>query len=426
MINMKALYLRWLFDVDEKYIRVRSSIWNLFSSLINGFVTAILLFVITRSINIEIAGMFSIAAAIANQCVSLGAFGVRNVHAADVKQNFSFMDYYTLRILTSIIMFIVLLFLAFYQGYTIEKAMIVLTFGIFKSADVIEDIYHGEFQRLERLDIAVILQTIRYVISLITLIFSIFLTKNLIFSNILATVVTYLIMFCQNIQIQRIMIKKVGQFDKKKTMNLFTTCLPIALSNIINMYIINAPKYSIDSLLTNTMQTFYGVLSMPVFTINLISTVIYRPMITKLSTYWINKEYDQFKKNVVKQICITIGLTLVIASFGYMIGLKLLGIIYNVSIMKYRLAFMILLFGGGMNTIAVFFSVLLTIQMKQKTIIIAYIIDLIFCLLFSDKIVSILKLNGAACVYFLSNFILAAVLIFIYVISFRREKKLTL
>lgn len=420
---MKEKYFNWLINVDEKKITIRSSFWNLCASLLNSFLTAILLFFITRLINSDVAGMFSIAAAISYQCISIGAFGVRNVHAADVNYEYSFKEYFYLRVFSGILMYCFLIYMAFFQGYTLEKGMIVFTFGIFKSIDSLEDLYHGEYQRNERLDVAVILQTFRYLISIIIFVLAIIISRNLIFSCTIASITTIIIAILQNKQIYYYVVKKKKDFSFSKLKSLFFVCLPICASNVINMYIVNVPKYAIDATLTDTIQTYYGVLSMPVFTINLLSTVIYRPMITKLSISWQKQQFSDFQKLMIKQLGIIFFLTMSITLFGYIIGLKLLQMIYGVPIMQYMPAFIGLLIGGGLNTIANFMNVLLTIQREQKVIFIAYIIDFVFCILFANTIVGTLHMNGASLIYIISNFILAFILTARCIYIFLKERK---
>ena len=76
-------FSRTLIEADESQIIKRSTISNLIASIINASYSAVLLFFITRIIGVEAAGIFSIAMAYAYQCQTLGAFGVRNVHASD-------------------------------------------------------------------------------------------------------------------------------------------------------------------------------------------------------------------------------------------------------------------------------------------------------------------------------------------------------
>ena len=89
---MKEKIIHSLLDVSRDKILKRSFFWNMIASMLNAITSAILLFFITRFCGINEAGVFSIASAIAYQCVSLGNFGTRGVQASDVKEEFSIFD----------------------------------------------------------------------------------------------------------------------------------------------------------------------------------------------------------------------------------------------------------------------------------------------------------------------------------------------
>ena len=99
-----------LINVNEKRILKRSFFWNMIASILNGFTSAIFLFFITRFCGLNEAGIFSIASAIAYQCISLGNFGTRGVHASDVKEEFSFCDYFYVRIFSYLLLLMMLLY----------------------------------------------------------------------------------------------------------------------------------------------------------------------------------------------------------------------------------------------------------------------------------------------------------------------------
>ena len=334
-----SMFKNWLINVDDSKIIKRATIWNLVASILNSFMSAILLFFITWINGVDKAGMFSIASAFAYQCLSLGNFGVRNYHASDVKNDYSYKEYYYVRIISGTLMYSLLLWCAFGHGYSTEKALIVFTFGIFKSADAFEDLLHGEFQRNNRLDIGCILQSIRYIISLLLFIILLYITNNFIISCVVVSIATFAMIIIFNKNIIKKYVNKKNKFNRTKTIKLFFICLPICLGNAVNMYIANCPKYKIDSLLTDKYQTFYGILAMPVFTINLLSAVIYRPYVKSLGDTWQNSDYKGFFKLVKRQVLIILGLTFAITLFGYIIGLTIIEFIYGIKLPVYMLAF---------------------------------------------------------------------------------------
>ena len=182
-----------LINVNEKRILKRSFFWNMIASILNGFTSAIFLFFITRFCGLNEAGIFSIASAIAYQCISLGNFGTRGVHASDVKEEFSFCDYFYVRIFSYLLLLMMLLYYAFGSGYSLDKSLVILSYGLFKSIDVIEDLYHGEYHRRMRLDIAAILLTFRYIISIVCFIVIVLFTDDMFIASIISFVLSLLI-----------------------------------------------------------------------------------------------------------------------------------------------------------------------------------------------------------------------------------------
>lgn len=388
-------------EKNESVILKNGTFWNLCASLLNSMMTALILFFVMRLNGVEDAGLFSIASALAYQALTVGLFGVRNYHAADVKNDFSFSDYFYLRVLTSVWMYCIVVYYAFCQGYSTNKAAVVFTFSLFKSIDALEDLYHGEYQRQGRLDVAAYLQTIRYAISLIILVALIFTVHDLAVCFLTASVVSLLIFIFQNCSLIKRFTTAHSKlaFRKEKIRDLLVATVPLCLATWLNIYILNAAKYSIDKVQSSEMQAYFGTLVLPVFTINLLATVIYRPYISVLAADWKFGRFHDFLKGCFKQLIIISVLTILITGFGWLLGLKLLSLLYGMDLSAYMIPFLLLLAGGGLNTLAVFFTVILTIQEKQATIFFGYVFSFLFCVLFSDQFVLHQGLEGASLVY---------------------------
>lgn len=421
---MKEKILNWVVCVDENKIIQRSTFWNLITSVINAAYSAILMFFIGRIVGMDQVGIFTIAAAYAYQCLSLGAFGVRNVQASDIRKDYSFSDYFYLRVISSIAMYLLLGYYTFCHGYSTDKMAIILSFGIFKSIEAIEDLYHGEYQRYNRLDIGCILQATRYIISLLFFAVMLFITKNLILSFVCSTLLTAIICYIQNVNIIKIYVKEKIQLKIHKVKQLFMICLPICVSNAIATYIVNMPKYAIDKLPHNDiMQSTYGILILPVVTINLLSAVIYRPVVTTLSRNYYDKNYRVFLKIILQQIAVIIVLTMLVIVFGYFIGLRLLEIIYSATLSSEMPAFVVMLIGGGVNTISSFLMIVLTVQRSQNQMLIAYIATLLIALPIGYRIVATQGIMGAAILYLLLSTCITIIFIISIIFSYVRDRK---
>lgn len=420
---MRKKWIHSLMNANENRILKRSFFWNMVASLLNAVTSAILLFFITRFCGINEAGVFSIASAIAYQCISLGNFGTRGVQASDVKKEFSFSDYFYVRIFSYALLLIMLLYYAFGSGYTLDKSLAVLSFGLFKSVDVIEDLYHGEYHRNQRLDVASILLTFRYLTSIILFVFLIMLTKSVLISSVISFIVTLIVFIVTNIDVIRFFYDNKYRFSFSKFKSLLYIVIPVALTTYIRMYMTNAPKYAIDNCLSDADQAYFNVLFMPVFIISLISDIIFRPYIPRFSASWYDYDFNSFNRLFRKQILIIIGLTIIVVFGGYILGLTLLELIYGLQLHEYMLSFILLLVGGGINTYCAYMTVVITIIRAQKNMAIVYILDFIVCLLIMNPLVSHFGINGAVLIFIILNLISSILSTIILAREYIRHKK---
>lgn len=418
---MRTKLVHWVLVVDKDKIMRRSTVWNLISSIINAAYSAILMFFIGRIIGMDEVGVFSLASAYAYQCLSIGVFGVRNVQASDVKKEYTFSDYFYLRIVSGIAMYALLLYYTFFQGYSFDKMSIIFVFGVFKSIEAIEDLYHGEYQRYDRLDIGCILQATRYIISLLVFIVLLMISKDLTLAFLISTILTSILCYMQNSVVIKEFVKDKLKFSYEKVKELFLICLPICLSNSVSTYIVNLPKYAIDGMSNDLMQSHYGILILPVVTINLLSAVIYRPVVNRLSRDYYENDYGSFFKEIIRQCVVILILTIIIIVGGYIIGLRLLGLIYGTNLMEYMPSFIVMLIGGGINTITAFLMIVLTVQRAQNHLLLAYLLTLLIGLPIATPLVVNMGIMGAAILYLVLS--LCMTVLFIGLISFAYRKR---
>ena len=86
---------------------------------------------------------------------------------------------------------------------------------------------------------------------------------------------------------------------------------------------------------------------------------------------------------------------------GYIIGMRLLEIVYNVEIYQYMNCLMILLIAGGFNTGTSFLTMVLTIQRQQKIFVVVYIIVCFLGVIIANPLVKAGGILGASILYFL-------------------------
>ncbi len=410
------------FFISSKNPERESYIWNLIGSTLNAFQSVIMLVIITRVTSLNDAGIFSIAYANSVLLLNIGKYGMRNYQVSDYKSVFSFSEYKNSRIITSLSMLIVsalyVLIAAKINDYSVNKSLIIFVMCIYKTIDALEDVYHGLYQKNNRLDIAGKAMSFRMAVTLIVFGASIIISKSLLVSLSLTTLISGLICMYTII----ITYDKFKQ-DKKASgdniTKLLKICFPLFLSLFLSFYINNAPKYAIDSLLNDELQACYGFIVMPVFIIELLNGFIFNPIIYRLTNEWNTNKIKAFKKAIAKQTVIIFLITALCEAAAYIAGIPVLSFLYNTDLSQYKSDLLILLLAGGGLALAGFFVTILTIMRKQKFILFAYGFVAIAALILSGPVVKNYSITGASFLYLflmllLSLFFIPAILLFVH------------
>ena len=266
---------------------------------------------------------------------------MHNFHVSDTKNVFSFGDYRITRYITTAVMIIAsviyVIVASSINDYTYDKALVVLWTCLFKAVDAIEDVYCSLYQQKGRLDISGKMMTVRVVVTMIFFIVSIFITRSLLISVIASTVFTFIMFLLLNSVCKKLFTDSISEKCKVNCIGkLLGACSGLFIIGFLSYYITNAPKYSIDSLLSDELQACYGFISMPVFVIGLMGNYLFNPIIKALSEKWSNGEFSWFRSRMLRQTAVVVGITTVCLVGAYFLGVPVLSLIYGTDLSNYR------------------------------------------------------------------------------------------
>lgn len=380
-----------------------SYFWNTCSGTLSAFQNVIFLMIITRTLTLVEAGIFTIAYTNSNLFANIGRYGVRNYQATDVSHRFSFRDYLVSRYFSTFIMVITscvyLLYVSQTRNYSIEKILVILFMCLSKIIDSIEDVYYGQYQNQNRLDIAAKILTLRLGTLYISFALSLLLFKNLTISIIVSALLSAIVVYYAIHSTISYCLSEDKKMSLTHIKDIFVTCFPLFVGTFLSFYITNAPKYAIDAQLNETIQACYGFISMPIFVINLLNNFIFQPMITTLAIEWNEKNYVKFMKRILLECLIILAITLIVVICGYIGGIPVLSILYQTDLSAYKVEFLILLCGGGALALSGFFVVVLTIIRMQKNTVWGYVITSILAYILSPILVAKYEVFGASILY---------------------------
>lgn len=388
-------------------------LWNTAGSMLNAFQSVIMLMVLTRVCDMATAGVFTLAYANANLFLNMGSYGMRNFQASDVRPTYGFRAYGRSRLITCVAMvacsYAYLAWSAVTVGYPADKVAAVALMTLFKGVDSVEDVFDGNFQQQGRLDVAGRLMTGRVGSSIVVFAGTVIATRDLVlatgagFAWTLAFLAFGLVLIRRRLSLPR----PCDDAPEQSPWKLLRECLPLFLAAFLLFYVGNAPKYAIDALMDDTAQAQYGFIAMPVFVVGLLAQFVYMPMVEPLSQLWNAGDRRAFVGGFVKQILIVAGITFVCVAGAWLLGVPVLGWLYNTNLAPYQVDLCVLVLGGGFLALAQLFTMGITIMRQQSRLVWGYVAVAIAAALVSNPLVAAWGITGASVAYIACMVVLA-------------------
>ena len=393
------------FFTKSKNIDRDSYLWNMIGSVLQAFQSVVFLMILTRTIGLVQAGIFTLAYANANLFLNIGKYGMRYYQVSDVKEQYSFKEYAYSRWITVAAMIVVSFaytcYAAAVNGYSSEKFCIIVWMCLYKAADAIEDVFCGKYQQKGRLDVASKVLVIRTGIAALVYAIGIVLLQNQLYALVIATIISYALLAWFLYYTEKIFngngnkeTMRIGQ-----VMRLLKSCFPLFIGFFLSFYIGNAPKYAIDSQLSDEVQACYGFIAMPVFVIGMLNNFIFNPLLHRMAILWEERNISEFRRQIILQICAIALITIVCIIGAWIVGIPVLSWMYHTNLAEYKAELLILLAGGGFLGLSGLLNAMITIVRFQKSVAWGYGVVAVMAFLLSDPIVQRYGIMGAAVLY---------------------------
>ena len=290
--------------------------------------------------------------------------------------------------------------------------------------DAFEDVYFGEYQKNNRLDIASKMWGTRYISTIILMIVLIVVTKNLYLTVVVSTIFTFAVM------ILFIFLTKeyVSEYERPRVGRVFKqllVTLPLALGAFLTLYIGWAPRDAIDMILKDeTIQAIYNYLSMPVFVVQMMVTFIFNPRIYHISCLWNDRKISDYMKETMKQVAFVVAITLICIAGAAVLGVPVLSMLFNVDLKPYKLDLLIMLVGSGCLGMATLLGNLLTVMRYQNAILVGYVIVSVISFFFMGRAVMLYNVRGAVVFYVVILFLLSLIFAFEFAYGVLKARKI--
>ena len=386
--------------MDESVQFKKNFIWNTLGTGLNAFNSLFFMIIVTRINGIYSAGVFTLAFSTACILYAIGIYAGRVYQVTELNKEIIDNDYIVSRIITTTLMIVLVILFCFFKQYEFKKTIVFILLTVYKAMDAFCDVLYGILQKNEKLDIVGKSLFFKSLFSIIG-----FLIIDLITRNMMASILIMIGIFIIFTAIYD--FKKIYKYinfnlksKKKNVTNIFISGFFIFAISFLGMYIVNAPKYAIDSYLQENYQTIFGIIIMPATIISLIAQFLIHPYLNRLVSLYKERNLNEFKKIIYKILGVVIVFGIVASLFGYLVGTQILGIIYGINLDNYKIALAIIILSATLYTVGTVLSSVLTTVRKTIPQFIIYLIVTVFSFIVSDILTKDYFINGAISAYF--------------------------
>ena len=377
----------------------RDYLWNTAASVMLSLATVIQSVLVTRAAGLWAGGMFALAIAVGVQFQTLGMYEVRTYQATDLAYRFSFGTYLATRLTTVSAMVVGIIGYAFVSGRTTDDVLIIIMVACFKAFDAFEDVFMCEFQRRGRLDLGGRACFWRALSTTVVFSLTLALTGSLLTSTVTALVLSVLTTVLVYLPPSRGLFPLRPAWAPGPVGQVLLACLPLFGASFISMYLSNAPRFAIDRYLDPTQQGYFAILFMPAVTINLMSLVIFRPLLTPMAALWARGARPAFTRLVRRGLASALAAFGVVALITYVAGPPLLALVFGKDVSAFSVELMVLVAGGAMNAASVVLYYALATMRLQRTIFLGYALAALVMTALCLTLVPAHALLGAALAY---------------------------
>lgn len=391
----------------KKILEKKNVIWNIIGATFNAFTSFLFAIIVTRINGLNEAGIFTYAFATACIFYVIAIYAGRTFQVTDISGKYSDTDYIYHRIITCVIMILTIIIFTIIKQYNITKSLVMILLCFYKATEAISELWYAILQKKEYLYKAGISMTIKAIASIILLFIIDFMTHNLILSCLSIIGANLIVMIFYDLkEIRQISIIKTN-FQINKIKGLFFSGFYTFLITFLGIYLINAPRYAIDDILENELQTIFGIIIMPATFMGLMGQYIIQPLLTDITKYIKERKEQDLKKVIFLMIVGILVIGAIVLIIAYLLEAPILGFIYGVNLIPYQFSIMIIIFGSVMYSLGIVISYILIALRKTFVQAIAYGIVSILATIISYLLVRRFSIIGASITYMITMLFIA-------------------
>ena len=304
--------------------------WTFAGNVIHAICQWGVLVVLAKLGSPEMVGQYALGLAIATPLFMFTNLQLRAIQATDAKEEFSFVDYRSLRLIATILGLIGLTGVAVVSGYGRTTGLVIFFVGLAKAFESVSDVYYGFAQRHERMDLVARSMMYKGLLSLGAMILLMYTTGSIVWASAGVAGAWLLRFLAYDVRFVTLLPEQAASgWDWSRSASLAKLAFPLGLVMLLVSLNTNIPRYFIQHELGERAVGFYSAIAYLMVAGTTVVGALGQSASPRLARQHAVGNVAGFKNLLVKLVIVAVGLGMGGILVSMVAGKSLLAMIYT-------------------------------------------------------------------------------------------------
>ena len=311
----------------------KNFVWTFAGNLVNAGSQWALIVILAKRTSPEAVGQFAYALAVTTPIMLFASLKLRSAQATDQRHEYLFVEYWSLRLLTTIMALAVILVFGLANRSSHGMGWVIVLVGVAKGVESLSDIFYGLFQKQERMDLIAHSMILRGLVTVaIAIVVLSFTDRVVAVAACLLFSWTVVLLTFDIPKARRLLGDSFGLFpiwSNSRLSQLVVLTLPLGASIAVGSLYNNIPRYVIEHRLGVHDLGIFSALAYFMLFGGMIFTALAQSVIPRMARYHAQGEKKGFRNIFTKLISAGFALGLLGVVVAILAGDRIIALIYD-------------------------------------------------------------------------------------------------
>lgn len=277
----------------------------------------------------HMVGQFTFGLAVTAPIIFFTNMSLSKILSTDPNNTYEFRDYLGLRLMSNVFAILCISIMLSLIGIDLQFIFIVMMIGLSKVVEATSNIFHGLYQKHERMDYIGLSYMIKGPVSLIAMGICLWMTNSLLIGVTALTGCWLLILVVYEFRLGRRFASIKPRFNLAKFRHLTMLSLPMGIVALLLSIIPNVPRYFIEYYLGSEALGYFASVVYIMVAFNTFVNALGETIVPRLAKYYASQQKKEYGRLIWNVIFMVIGMSIGALCVIFFFGQHLLTLLYN-------------------------------------------------------------------------------------------------